>query len=89
MRPSAETTPTVTVFCRPNGLPMAITVSPIIRSSERPNGTVGHGPGPLSLRTARSLALSAPTTVASTWRLSARVTVILLAAAMTWSFVST
>ncbi len=41
-RPRAETMPAVTVPPRPNGLPMAITQSPVL-TSERPSGTKGNG----------------------------------------------
>src|SRR5439155_1523431 len=42
-RPSAETTPVVTEPLRPNGLPTATTVSPIIRSDDVPIGAIGAG----------------------------------------------
>ena len=63
-RCTAETTPVVTVCERPNGLPIAMTVSPVRRSSERPivderqpllrlelqHGEVGGRIGPHHLR---------------------------------------
>ena len=41
LRWSAETTPVVTVIPRRNGFPIAMTVSPIIRSFERPSVRYG------------------------------------------------
>ena len=44
VRPRADRTPTVTVFLSPNGLPMAMTVSPIIRSDDVPSFAAGQRP---------------------------------------------
>lgn len=71
-RPRAESTPEVTVRERPNGLPIATTVSPIRRSALRPSGCAGR-PLPATLRTARSESRSEPTTSASSSRPSNRV----------------
>jgi len=66
-RSRAESTPTVTVCSCPKGLPMAMTVSPTIRSDEVPRGTGGNalpGGGETMRRTARSEAASKVTTSA-------------------------
>ena len=89
-RSTAESTPVVTVFESPKGLPIAITGSPTRRSDEAPGGVQGT-----RLRrsrcwsTARSLFGSAPTSRASNWRPSARVTWMRSAVATTCSLVST
>ena len=46
---TALTTPVVTVCDKPNGLPIAMTVSPIMRSSELPSAMNGSG-FPVSMR---------------------------------------
>mmetsp|Transcript_40207 Transcript_40207/g.99655 ORF Transcript_40207/g.99655 Transcript_40207/m.99655 type:complete len:208 (-) Transcript_40207:508-1131(-) len=67
-RPSAETTPVVSVWSRPNGFPMASTVCPTLSESDEPT-TIGGGsctPGFASIfSTARSFSGSMPTTLAS------------------------
>src|SRR5262245_49808478 len=77
-RPRALTTPVVTVCERPKGLPIAITVSPIIRSPAVPSATVGSLPSALMLSTARSESASAPTSLASNSRPSTSVTLMRL-----------
>src|ERR1700677_3943062 len=42
VRPSALTMPTVTVCCKPNGLPIATTQSPTSRRAEPPSGHLGQ-----------------------------------------------
>ena len=59
-RPRAETTPVVTVPERPNGLPTAMTLSPIIRSDDVPTGAAGR-PLASTRSTATSLSGSTPT----------------------------
>ena len=88
VRPTAESTPVVTVFDRPNGLPMATTVSPIIRSELCPRGTAGR-PLAFTLSTAMSASRSEPSRSASISRPSSRVTVIREAPSMTWALVTT
>src|SRR5207244_4155216 len=73
-RPSALTTPVVTVCESPNGLPIAITVSPIMRSDEVPSVTCGSSSPACTRSTATSESLSAPTSLASNSRSSASVT---------------
>ena len=64
-RPLPETTPTVTVFSKPSGSPIAITQSPTRRRSESPSVTIGNGFFPSIFRRARSVAGSRPTIFAS------------------------
>ena len=69
LRPVALSTPVVTLGSvlpsrNPYGLPIAITHSPISRSSERPSGATGRSEAS-TRRTARSLTSSTPTTFAS------------------------
>ena len=65
----ALTTPVVTVCDRPNGLPIAITVSPIIRSSELPSGDVRQRAGPRRCAARRGRTSgSRPTSLASNSR---------------------
>ncbi len=68
LRCTAETTPVVTVFASPNGLPMAMTVSPMRRSSERPGATNGIRSCVSSFSTARSDDGSVPTVFAPSSR---------------------
>ena len=72
----------------PNGLPIAITVSPISRSALLPSGVAGR-PFASTLSTARSASRSAPSTVASSSRPSRVVTRIRDAPSMTCSLVTT
>ena len=64
-RPSAETTPVVSVWSRPNGLPIASTVCPTCRSEDEPIGMGGGSAFGAIFSTATSFSGSAPTTVAS------------------------
>ena len=57
-RPTALTTPTVTVWRYPNGLPMAITQSPGAICAESPNFTSGSAPFGLSTSSMRALSVS-------------------------------
>ena len=89
VRPRAETTPVVTVWLKPKGLPMAMTVSPGMRSEESPRGTAGRSWGPWISSTARSKSGSAPLTTAGNWRPSCRWIMTSSPPAMTWALVST
>ncbi len=84
----AEMTPTVTVWPRPNGLPIATTQSPTRASSESPNDTNGRATSAVTRSTARSVAGSRPTTVASNVRPSWNATSIASAPSMTWLLVT-
>ena len=64
-RPLALTTPTVTVWSKPNGLPMAMTHSPTRRASLSPRLSVGSGLSASILMRARSVFGSVPMTLAS------------------------
>ena len=83
----ALTTPAVTVLLSPKGLPMATTVSPIIRSELVPSFAAGRGSLELTLSTATSLLASLPMTSASKERPSASTTWMAEAPRMTWSLV--
>ena len=89
LRCTAETTPVVTVWERPKGLPMAITVSPMRSSSERPMVAWGTFSLVSSLSTARSAAGSVPTTLAVSSRPSARPQRKRLPRSTTWLLVRT
>ena len=89
VRPSAETTPTVTVG--PPGsasaFPMAMTHSPTRRLTSCFRGKkVSKVPG--ILNTARSARASAPTSSAFSWLPSSMVTIIFVAPSMTWLLVN-
>src|SRR5688572_933476 len=86
-RPSALTTPVVTVCESPNGLPMATTVSPINRSRAVPSAMEGSRASALMRSTARSVSASAPTSWASNSRPSTSVTRIRLPRWITCEFV--
>ena len=60
----AEMMPTVTVPPSPNGLPIAMTQSPMRIFVESPNFTDVSGCGGSTLRTERSVFVSVPTSVA-------------------------
>ena len=89
LRCTAETTPVVTVWARPKGLPMAITVSPMRRSSERPGGRNGIRSRVSSFSTARSDEGSVPTTLAPSSRPSSRPTRKRAPRSTTWLLVRT
>ncbi len=85
-RPFDETTPTVTVWSKCSGLPMAQTQSPTRKRSESPRGTTGS-PSAVIFSRARSVLGSAPTRVAANSRLSERRTRILAGPGTMWWFV--
>src|ERR1043166_245844 len=87
-RPSAETTPGVTLPLRPNGLPTATTVSPIIRSDDVPIGAVARFFA-LTRSTATSLSGSTPMSFAESFEPSLKLTLIDDAPSTTWLFVTT
>ena len=74
-RPKAETTPVVTVPLRPNGLPTAITVSPMSRSEDVPIGAASNFFAS-TRSTATSLSGSTPINFAGTCVPSLKLTVI-------------
>ena len=86
----AEMMPTVTVPPRPNGLPIAITQSPMRILSESPNLTAfsffSFGS---TLSTAMSVLVSVPTSSAFSLEPSEKLTSISSASAMTWLLVTT
>src|SRR5215469_18019464 len=88
-RAVAEMIPDVTVPPRPNGLPIASTQSPTLVLLESPHVAAGRGAFGSTLRTARSVTVSRPTTSACNVVSSDRVTVICSALAITWLFVTT
>ena len=61
LRPSAETTPVVTVDSKPSGLPMAITNWPRFNRLESPSGAAGKVTGSTMRISARSVSGSSPT----------------------------
>ncbi len=87
LRLSALMTPVVTVWEKPKGLPMAITVSPIMRSSLSPIGIAGSASLESIFSTARSESGSAPIRRASNSRSSCSTTLIVLARWTTWALV--
>jgi hypothetical protein len=89
LRCTAETTPVVTVWARPKGFPMAMTVSPMRRSSERPGATKGMRSFVSTLRTARSEEGSVPTTRAPSSRPSRSCTRKRAPRSITWLLVRT
>ncbi len=64
-RPMPLTMPTVTVWSRPNGFPMAITGSATFSALELPSGIIGS-PVASIFRRARSVSASLPMTLG--WR---------------------
>ena len=85
----AESTPSVTVWSRPKGLPMAITHSPTSTLSESPKRAGCILPAPSTWTTARSLFGSEPTSLPETVRPSRNVTFTSSAPSTTWLLVST
>ena len=87
-RPNALTTPAVTVYWKPYGLPIAIASWPTRSFWESPSSaTVRFG---ASIRTtARSVAGSSPIKDAGKWRPSGNDKAIREASCTTWLFVST
>ena len=63
-RPSADTTPVVTVDSKPSGLPMAMTSCPRLSSLELPSAAAGSVTGASTRSSARSVSGSSPTTLA-------------------------
>ncbi len=86
-RPSALTTPAVTVCWNPYGDPMATVIWPMRRSAELPNGRWGRG-GAFTRRTARSVSGSCPTRSPGNERPSARVTEKAVPPRTTWELVA-
>ena len=82
----ALTTPAVTVYWNPYGLPMAITSWPTRIAEESPSGAATRS-SPEMRTTARSVSGSAPTRCASNCRPSASVAVSVWASATTWLLV--
>ena len=78
-RPSALTIPEVTVCCRPNGLPMAMTKSPTWSFEESARAISAGNLPSVTFRTATSERSSAPTTSAFSSISSTSVIVISLA----------
>ena len=88
-RPSALTTPRVTVWLSENGLPTAITHSATFSFDELPHGTVGR-PVASTLSSARSVHESTPTIFARSSRRSPIETVTsALFCPTTWLLVTT
>jgi hypothetical protein len=84
-RPSAEMMPVVSVWSKPNGLPMASTVCPTLRSAEVPSESGGNCSLGASMRsTARSFSGAKPTSSAGQVDWSASVTSARVAPWMTW-----
>ena len=75
MRPLALMIPALTVWLRPNGLPMATTQSPTSMASESPSGS-GWKPVAAMRMTAMSVGASVPTTLAEKVRSSESFTLI-------------
>ena len=85
----ADTMPSVTVGppVRSRALPMATTCSPIWRSDDLPSGSAVR-PVLSTFRTARSSVRSTARTVAGAVEPSGKLTVMLVASAMTWALVT-
>ena len=87
LRPSAETTPAVTVDSKPSGLPMAMAIWPRFSSLESPRAAKGSQ-SPLARSKARSVSGSSPITRASMGRPSDPVSLASRAPCITWLLVS-
>ncbi len=88
-RPRALTTPSVTVWFRENGLPMAITHSATFNLDESPQGTTGRFVAS-TFSNAKSVHESTPTILARNSRRSPMATVTsALFCPTTWLFVTT
>ena len=85
----AETMPAVTEPPSPNGLPMAITQSPMRAFSLSPNLTDLSGLSDFTRSTAMSTLGSLPTTSALSLRPSVKITVTSFASPITWLLVIT
>ncbi|MNV28791.1 hypothetical protein D3C71_1199940 [compost metagenome] len=88
LRPTAETMPEVTVWLKPNGLPMATTKSPTRSWSLLPSGSAVSLSAGMRIN-AMSVSRSEPMNSALTVRPSARVTCTSSALSITWWLVST
>ena len=88
-RPSADTTPAVTVDSKPSGLPIAITSCPRLSFRESPSGANGSVTLSLIRTRARSVSGSSPTTWAVRLWPSAVAARMREAPPTTWLFVST
>ena len=86
-RPVPLMIPTVTVWSRPNGLPIAITGSATRSAVELPSAIAGR-PVASTLMTAMSVSGSLPTSLAASFRPSLRVTSMALAPSTTWWLVT-
>ena len=87
-RSLALTIPVVTVWSRPNGLPIAITGSPTWSRSESPSGSTGRVAASI-LSSARSVGGSVPTTRAACSLPRERRTMMSPPLATTWLLVTT
>src|SRR5580704_1526382 len=87
-RAVAEMIPAVTVPPSPNGLPIASTQSPTLAFVESPQEAAGSGVLLSTLRSARSVTVSRPTTCACSTVSSDKVTVIWSALAITCALVT-
>jgi len=88
-RPVALTTPTVTVWSSPNGLPMAIAHSPTRSVSESASAATRTSPTGWNFTMARSVLASVPTMRPWISCLEDSLTVTLSAPRITWKLVST
>ena len=88
-RPSAETTPAVTVDSKPSGLPIATTSWPRRSRFESPSAAAGSVTGASTRTSARSVSGSSPTTRAVRLRPSVVISSTRAAPPTTWLLVST
>ena len=88
-RPSAETTPAVTVDSKPSGLPIATTSWPRRSRLESPSVAAGSVTGASTRTSARSVSGSSPTTRAVRLRPSVVISSTRAAPPTTWLLVST
>ena len=88
-RPLPLMMPALTVVSNSNGLPMAMTQSPVSSLSESPSFAVGRSSASASLITAKSLSGSVLISNALNSRPSASLTVTVSAPSTTWLFVRT
>ncbi len=86
-RPMPLTTPRVTVRSSPKGFPTARTHCPTFTEAESPKRALGRGRLAVTLRRARSVSGSLPTTFATSLVLSENRTSISVASPITWLFV--
>src|SRR4029077_18803329 len=87
-RPTPLTTPSVTVRSSPKGFPTASTHWPTRTADESPNFALGRGWSAVTLRTAKSVSRSLPTTCAISLDLSEKRTSISVASPITWLLVT-